>query len=139
MEGVIRKLRFRGQDRIAVVDAPDSHFKRLKKKLSGVQVDSSIDQRFLYEFMVVFVRNSTDIKKLSSVAIHNLADDGVLWFAYPKKSARKISSDVDRDHGWEPLEAKGFRRVSQVNVDDTWSALRFRNAAYVRSAKKEII
>jgi hypothetical protein len=139
MEGVIRKLRFRGQDRIAVVNAPDSHFNRLKKKLSGVQVDKNIDQRYLYEFMIVFVGNSAEVKKHSPVAMHNLAADGVLWFAYPKKNVRKISSDIDRDHGWEPLEDKGFRKVSQVNVDDTWSALRFRNAAYVRSAKKEVI
>jgi hypothetical protein len=139
MEGVIRKLRFRGHDRIAVVNAPDSHFNRLNKKLSGVQVDRNIDQRYLYEFMIVFVGNSSEVKKHGPEAMHNLAADGVLWFAYPKKSARKISSDIDRDHGWEPLEDKGFRKVSQVNVDDTWSALRFRNAAYVRSAKKEVI
>ncbi|MFO7574678.1 MAG: hypothetical protein R6W67_05930 [Bacteroidales bacterium] len=139
MEGVIRKLRFRGQDRIAIINAPDTHFNRLKKKLSGVQIDRCIDQRYLYEFMIVFVGNSTEIKKHAPVAMHNLDADGVLWFAYPKKGIRSISSDIDRDHGWEPLEDKGFRRVSQVNVDDTWSALRFRNAAYVRSAKKEVI
>jgi hypothetical protein len=33
------------------------------------------------------------------------------------------------------VEESGFRRVSQVAIDDDWSALRFRNARYVKSVK----
>jgi hypothetical protein len=139
MEGIIRKLRFRGQNRIAIINAPNEYFERLKHKLPGVQADRTIDQRFLYDFMIAFTGNRTDVRNLAPVVLHNLSADGVLWFVYPKKSAKIIRADIDRDHGWEPLEEKGFRRVSQVNVDDMWSALRFRNAAYVRSSKKEAI
>jgi len=138
-EAIIRKLRFRGQNRIAIINAPDKYFNRLRKRLTEVQTDRAIDQRYLYEFMIVFVSNSAEVKSHSPSALHNLAADGVLWFVYPKKSSKAIRTDIDREHGWHPLEEKGFRRVSQVAVDDSWSALRFRNAAYVKSAKKEAI
>lgn len=138
-EAVIRKLRFRGQNRIAIINAPEEHFSRLIQKLPEVQTDRTIDQRYLYEFMIVFVSNSAEVKNHATAALHNLAADGVLWFVYPKKNSKTIRTDIDRDHGWHPLEEKGFRRVSQVAVDDSWSALRFRNAAYVKSAKREAI
>jgi hypothetical protein len=54
---------------------------------------------------------------------------------YPKGTSRKYSSDINRDHGWDPIIETGFRAVTQVSVDDDWSALRFRNVRYVNSVK----
>lgn len=139
MEGIVRKLRFKGQERIAIINASDGHYNRLKSEIEDVKADRSIDPRFLYEFMVVFVSSCSEVKELAPAALHNLAADGVLWFVYPKKKSRDEKSDIDRDHGWEAIEDMGFRRVSQVAVDDVWSALRFRNTAFVKSAKKEAI
>jgi hypothetical protein len=48
-----------------------------------------------------------------------------LWFAYPKKTGA-IRTDITRDHGWTPLAEAGLIPVTQVAIDDTWSALRFR-------------
>jgi hypothetical protein len=139
MEGVIRKLRFKGQNRIAIINASAEHFERLRTGLDDTQIDRCIDPRFPYEFMIIFAGNCADVKNLAPLAIHNLSADGVLWFAYPKKTAKELRSDIDRDHGWEPLEEMGFRSVSQVAVDDLWSALRFRNNAYVKSARKKAV
>jgi hypothetical protein len=50
---------------------------------------------------------------------------GRLWIAYPKKTG-KLRSDLDRDHGWEPMISSGLLPVTQVALDDNWSALRFR-------------
>jgi hypothetical protein len=135
MEGVIGKLRFRGQERVAVINASDYYLDLIRGWLPGVKADNCIDPRFLYEFMVVFAANSADVKRLASPVLHNLAADGVLWFVYPKKKVKLLKTDIDRDHGWDPLEEKGFRRVSQVSIDESLSALRFRNEAFVKSAK----
>lgn len=137
MEGVISKLRFKGQNRVLVINASDYYLNLFKEWLPDVRIDTCIDQRFLYEFSVVFSANSADVKRLAPPVLHNLAADGVLWFVYPKQTGVTGKSDIDRDHGWEPLQEKGFRRVSQVSVDDSLSALRFRNESYVRSAKKD--
>ena len=48
-----------------------------------------------------------------------------LWFAYPKKTGA-IQTDITRDHGWAPLAAADLLPVTQVAIDATWSALRFR-------------
>jgi hypothetical protein len=57
----------------------------------------------------------------------------VLWFAYPKKSSGKYSSNIDRDHGWKTLNDSGFYGIRLVSVDDDWSALRFRSIRFIKS------
>lgn len=135
MEGLAGKLIFRGQDRIAIINAPGEQHGMLSMCFGDARIDTTIDARFLYEFIIVFVSGSTEVKQYSSVILHNLAADGVLWFVYPKKDGSNLV-DIDRNRGWETLQESGFRRVSQVTVDDTWSALRFRNVAYIRHPGK---
>ena len=65
--------------------------------------------------------------------LHNLMADGILWFCYPKKTSKKYKSDIDRDHGWEPLNDSGLHGIRLVAIDNDWSALRFRNKKYIKS------
>lgn len=39
-----------------------------------------------------------------------------------------MATDLTRAAGWEPLPDAGWAPVSQIAVDPTWSALRFRHA-----------
>jgi len=39
-----------------------------------------------------------------------------------------VKTDLTRDIGWEVVERAGLNPVTQVSVDDTWSALRFRRS-----------
>jgi hypothetical protein len=48
-----------------------------------------------------------------------------LWIAYPKKTPG-MKTDLSRDVGWEDVERASLSAVTQVAVDETWSALRFR-------------
>jgi hypothetical protein len=45
---------------------------------------------------------------------------------YPK--ARQLGTDLNRDSLWELLVGDGIRPVRQIAIDDTWFALRFRQA-----------
>jgi uncharacterized protein YbdZ (MbtH family) len=56
--------------------------------------------------------------------------------AYQKGGSSKEASGVNRDRGWDTVEESGYRRVSQVAIDEKWSALRFRNARHVGSSKR---
>jgi hypothetical protein len=47
--------------------------------------------------------------------------------SYPKKTS-KAKGDLDRDMVWQAVAKTGLRAVSQVSVDDVWSAIRFRPA-----------
>ena len=60
--------------------------------------------------------------------------DGILWFCYPKKTSKKYNSEIDRDHGWKVLNDSGFYGIRLVAIDENWSALRFRNKKYIKSA-----
>jgi len=50
---------------------------------------------------------------------------GAFWVAHPKKSG-SIKSDLSRDAGWDRLTREGMIPVTQIAIDDDWSALRFR-------------
>ena len=83
------------------------------------------------EFVIVFVPDSKAIRERAPKAIATVKEDGVLWFVYPKKSG-SISTDISRDHGWEPANQLGFSGVRQVAIDATWSALRFREERFIK-------
>ena len=105
-------------------------------ELKYIQIDSEIDPRYPYDFMIIFVRKVTEVKEIVPVALHNLALDGVLWFCYPKKSSKKHSSDIDRDHGWKVLNDLEFFGIRLVTIDDDWSAMRFRNIKYIKATSE---
>lgn len=102
--------------------------------VSGVPgvVDTAPTGKAGYDLILVFVYSAADIRKRAKLA-KRLNGDGLLWFAYPKKSSRKYSVDVTRDGGWEPLGALGFEGVRQIAIDADWSALRFRAATRIKS------
>jgi hypothetical protein len=60
------------------------------------------------------------------VALDRVRDDlgrpSAFWVAYPKGNR----ADINRDSLWPILSEYGMRPISQVAIDDTWSALRFR-------------
>jgi hypothetical protein len=134
MKDLLTKLNYKDQKRIAVINAGEQFLTNLEKELKGVQIDKDIDQRFPYEFIILFVRLVSEVELLAPKALHNLISDGILWFAYPKKTSKKLFSDIDRDHGWEVLIDRGFDKVRLVAIDNDWSALRFRNVRFIKSA-----
>jgi hypothetical protein len=135
MDDILKKLKYADQERIVILNAPEHFRERVARLIPEVHIDTEINARYLYDFMIAFTPGSDDVKKLAPLCVHNLSNDGKLWMAFPKSSSHKPVSDISRDRGWETVEETGLRRVGQVTIDDDWSALRFRNARYVRSGK----
>jgi hypothetical protein len=133
MDVLLTKLNYKGQQRIAVINAGEKFLSFLEKELEEVQIDKEIDQRFPYEFVIFFVQYVSKVELLAPIALHNLISDGILWFAYPKKTSKKISSDIDRDHGWQVLINLGFDKVRLIAINEDWVALRFRNVRFIKS------
>jgi hypothetical protein len=79
-----------------------------------------------FDLLLVFVADTAAVPAAASVADRCYRDGARLWFAYPKKSGAR-RSDISRDQGWGPVEARGLLPVSQVALDNAWSALRFRH------------
>ncbi len=136
MKELLKKLNYREHKRIAVINAEESFFNDVAKTLKNIIIDKEIDQRCPYEFMIFFVTSVKDVNNLAPAALHNLSADGVLWFCYPKKSSKKYSSDLERDHGWNALNDAGLHGIRMVAIDADWSALRFRNVKYIKSTSE---
>jgi hypothetical protein len=134
MDKLINKLNYKGQQRIALINSDETLTSYFGKELKDIRIDVAIDPRFLYEFMLIFVDSVPLIEEFVPIALHNLSPDGILWFAFPRKTSNKFKAGPDRDHGWKSITKLGFRRVRQVNIDDDFTALRFRNARYIKSS-----
>lgn len=77
------------------------------------------------DLILAFVTERHEIAAMLAAVLPYYHRGGRLWFAYPKKTG-SIRSDVSRDAGWGPMAEAGLLAVTQVAIDGTWSALRFR-------------
>ncbi len=82
------------------------------------------------DYLLIFCGDSGDLKNHVNI-ISQIRKDGLLWFAYPKKSSG-IKTDLSRDQGWEVLDSMGLRPVRMISMDDTWSVFRFREKSLVK-------
>jgi len=130
---LFQKLNLKQQEVIYVINAPDSMTSELKAIGEWYQVKTQLPRSPRADFLMVFVYEQSEIEKMVSRLVKVLSNDPILWMTYPKKSSKKYTSDISRDHSWQPLGDIGMEGVRIVAVDDDWSALRFR---YVKHIKK---
>ena len=71
---------------------------------------------------VIFAESEDSLRELLKNERDGLTTAGTLWVAYPKANR----ADINRDTLWPILGEYGLRPITQVAVDDVWSALRFR-------------
>lgn len=71
---------------------------------------------------LVVADGAADVRAALAAHAAALAGVAAFWVAYPKGNR----ADINRDSLWPILAEHGFRPISQVALDDTWSALRFR-------------
>ena len=127
---LIKKLRIQPGQRLLILNAPEGYLSNLGQLPDGVEVNDVPDG--VFDFVQVFVKSITELEKQVPVAIKTVKYDGLLWICYPKQSSG-IKTDINRDTGWSVVQKAGLRPVTQVAIDDTWSALRFRPVERVGS------
>ena len=79
------------------------------------------------DFVHVFAKDLAELDKLAPVAAEAVKHDGLFWVSYPKKSS-SVESDLSPDVVWKAVAKTRLRAVTQVSVNDVWSAIRFRPA-----------
>lgn len=136
MKKLFEKLNYKNQERIVIINAEEKLMNSFIVELPGIIIDREIDPRFPYSFILIFVKSISEVDFFTPVALHNLMADGILWFCYPKKTSKKYKSDIDRDHGWKALNDLGFNGIRLIAIDEDWSALRFRNIRFIKSANE---
>jgi len=72
---------------------------------------------------VLFAGDAEDLDDVLTAHSADLGHPAYVWFAYPKGGR----SDLNRDSLWPIVtERTGMRPITQIALDETWSALRFR-------------
>jgi hypothetical protein len=71
---------------------------------------------------LLFAQDASSLRKVLDANKDGLSRPGAFWVAYPKANR----ADINRDTLWPIVAEYGMRPVTQVAVDDVWSALRFR-------------
>jgi hypothetical protein len=71
---------------------------------------------------LVFADDADSLRGVLTAHQDRLARPDILWVAYPKANR----ADINRDTLWPLLGEYGLRPITQVSVDEVWSALRFR-------------
>lgn len=130
--GLIKKLGIKAGQRVVVINAPEGYLARLEPLPEGVERAETPEGTF--DVVHLFARDRAGLAAHGPVALGAVKPDGLLWISYPKQSSR-IATDINRDAGWDVLNAAGYRPVTQIAIDDVWSALRFRPVALVKPSR----
>lgn len=118
-----KKLRMQPSQRVLILNAPAGYLHELGALPEGVSVVTEPNGEF--DFVQLFVSSRAELERLGPVALQAVKYDGLLWLCYPKQSAG-VKTDITRDVGWDGILQAGLRPVTQVAINATWSALRFR-------------
>jgi len=72
-----------------------------------------------------FARTRAELTTHGQAAVDAAKPRGLVWISYPKGGA----SELKRDTLWDAVP--GWRPVTQIAVDELWSAMRFRRESEI--------
>ena len=116
------KLYIREGYRIAILNPPKGYSQLLGELPDSVTVANSL--RGDFDLIQFFVIKRKILEKELSRLRNTLKPAGLLWVSYPK--GNQLDADINRDSIAAYAGTVGLKAVSQVSVDEVWSALRFK-------------
>ncbi|MDR6560543.1 MULTISPECIES: hypothetical protein [unclassified Arcicella] len=125
-EKIFKKLRLDSDKALLIVNAPSEY----GSLLEGVNYDTEPRAEGIYDFVQVFAIQQAELETLMKSVGKAGKFDCVFWACYPKGTG-KIKSDIKRETVWTAFDLIELQAVSQVAIDETWSALRGRPATMV--------
>jgi hypothetical protein len=131
-QAIAKKLGLKPGMRALVIGAPAGYRKMLEPLPAGVEISETMGGK--NELVQLFATRQAELKKRAGALLKRVADGGLVWIAYPKKTSG-MESDLDRESVREVLSPMGWRAVSIVAIDETWAALRFRPVKDVKRRK----
>lgn len=129
-----KKLLIKPGQRVVIINPPPGYLEELGQLPEGAQLVEKPDGAF--DFVQLFVKNAEELARFAPLVIGAVKQDGILWVSYPKQTSR-LKTDITRDRGWGPVCKAGLEPVSQVAINEVWSALRFKPSELVGKRKGE--
>ncbi|MBZ9686664.1 hypothetical protein G9F72_010030 [Clostridium estertheticum] len=133
MNSIFKKLGLTHQNPVLILNAPEEY-----KEIMGA-IEAEVHEQVIgkYKFIQIFAKEFDEAKTYASEAIKVLEDDGHLWLCYPKGASKKYKSDINRTKSWDIFAPYDFEPVSQVSIDEDWSAMRFRHVDNIKTMKRK--
>ena len=127
-QDVQRKLRLLPGASVLIINAPKEYL----ELVSTIRFDTQPGKtkQGQYDFVQVFGSERSELEQLVDKYSGSGKYDCLFWICYPKGDG-KIKSDIKRNIVWEMAGRIGMQCVSQISIDETWSALRCRPTAMV--------
>ena len=138
MNAIFKKLNYKDQPQIFVINAPKSFEKEMDQMGTTTAIKTNLGAAKEVEFFLGFVTKQKEVDELTKKVAPIIKGDGLLWFAYPKGSSKKYKCEFNRDNGWNELGKHGFEPVRMVAIDEDWSALRFRKAEHIKTMTRSV-
>jgi hypothetical protein len=130
---LLKKLGIKSKQSLTILNAPKGYTEQISALLPAeVKLVTSLSQTSNFDIVVQFVNNKAEVEQDTPKAIEQVKPGGRLWIAYPKQSS-KVPTDVNRDILWKIFPNSDWRPVTQISIDEIWSALRFRPKSEVGS------
>ena len=136
MDEVFKKLNFKTQETVIVLNAPESFGVNLDSIRNEAKIATSLDGLTEIEFILAFVTKQSEIDELIPKIAPLLKGDAVLWMCYPKGTSKKYKCDFNRDTGWKIMGSFELEPVRMVAIDEDWSALRFKKVDFIKTMKR---
>lgn len=132
---IVKKLQFKdlGQP-VLMLNVPQAY----QEVIHSLQGDVHTDPKQApYDFVQAFGTSNEELRRLAKIAAGSVADDGLLWLCYPKKSSKTYkNSDCSRESVAGILADQGYEPVRQIAIDEDWSALRYRKAGLIKKMSR---
>src|SRR5215469_9552868 len=115
---IAERLQVKGERTLAVVGAPAA----VDRKIGAKTVRCDMAKA---DVILLFAANRAELDAALPVTMKNLPKTAILWLAYPKLTS-KLAGDLSRDIIHTLAPKHGLDTVSQIAIDDDWSALRLK-------------
>ena len=133
MNAILKKLGLKEQNPVLILNTPEEY----KEVIESIEAEIHTEIRGTYDFIQVFAKDMSEARGFAEEVVKSLNDDGYLWFCYPKGTSKKYKSDIKRDTAWGLFSPFEFEPVSQVSVNEDWSAMRFRHVDNIKTMKRK--
>lgn len=120
---LIKKLGFKEGFRVATVNPPKGFQNELRPLPPNVKILAEpLPQKL--DLILLFAESQQKLRKDFSRLAKNLAENGMLWIAWPKKASGVPTDLSDNSVRHIGLEA-GLVDVKVCAINDVWSGLKF--------------
>lgn len=120
---LFKKLLVKPGFKVLTVNAPDDIAGILGDIPAGIDVVSK--RGGIFDAILLFNKDSKELKKGLAAIEKNRAADTVIWDIYPKKSSM-IPTDLNAMTPWQALDEFNLEVVASAGINDVWTAVRLR-------------